>query len=65
MANARIDRDGVSTEDISFGLAPRINAMGRIGDPTVAAQLLLAPDAATRGGAGGASWKPPTSVAAS
>jgi single-stranded-DNA-specific exonuclease len=47
MANARIDRDGVSTEDISFGLAPRINAMGRIGDPTVAAQLLLAPDAAT------------------
>ena len=46
MANARIDRDGVSTEDISFGLAPRINAMGRIGDPTVAAQLLLAPDAA-------------------
>ncbi len=47
MASARIDRDTVSTEDVSFGLAPRINAMGRIGDPTVAAQLLLAPDAAT------------------
>ena len=47
MANARIDRDGVSTDDIAFGLAPRINAMGRIGDPTVAARLLLAPDALT------------------
>ncbi len=47
MAVARIDREGVSTDDISFGLAPRINAMGRIGDPTVAAQLLLASDAAT------------------
>ena len=47
MANARIDREGVSTDDISFGLAPRINAMGRIGDPTVAAQLLLAPDMTT------------------
>jgi single-stranded-DNA-specific exonuclease len=34
-------------DDISFGLAPRINAMGRIGDPSVAAELLLAPDAAT------------------
>lgn len=47
MANARIARDGVSTDDVAFGLAPRINAMGRIGDPTVAARLLLAPDAAT------------------
>ena len=50
MANARIDRERVSTEDISFGLAPRINAMGRIGDPTVAARLLLAPDTATAEG---------------
>jgi single-stranded-DNA-specific exonuclease len=47
MRRARIDRDGVSTDDISFGLAPRINAMGRIGDPAVAAQLLLAPDVDT------------------
>ncbi|MEA2026022.1 MAG: DHHA1 domain-containing protein, partial [Chloroflexota bacterium] len=47
MASARIDRERVSTEDISFGLAPRINAMGRIGDPRVAAQLLLAHDAET------------------
>lgn len=47
MANARIGRDGVSIDDIAFGLAPRINAMGRIGDPAVAAQLLLAPDDGT------------------
>ncbi len=47
MASARIEREGVSTDDISFGLAPRINAMGRIGDPRIAAELLLADDAAT------------------
>jgi len=47
MRNARIDRDKISTEDISFGLAPRINAMGRIGDPSVAAKLLLAADDAS------------------
>jgi len=47
MAVARIDREGISSDDISFGLAPRINAMGRIGDPAVAAQLLLASDPAT------------------
>ncbi len=47
MTNARIDRDGVSVDDIAFGLAPRINAMGRIGDPSVAASLLLAPDETT------------------
>ncbi len=47
MASARIEREDISTDDISFGLAPRINAMGRIGDPRVAAELLLAPDAAT------------------
>jgi len=47
MDRARVDRDNVSTDDISFGLAPRINAMGRIGDPAVAAQLLLASEADT------------------
>jgi len=50
MTRARVNRDGVTTEDISFGLAPRINAMGRIGDPAVAAQLLLARDAETAEG---------------
>ncbi len=44
MAAAKVDREDVSSEDISFGLAPRINAMGRIGDPSVAAHLLLAQD---------------------
>ena len=44
LAAARLDTDDLSTEDISFGLAPRINAMGRIGDPGVAAALLLARD---------------------
>jgi single-stranded-DNA-specific exonuclease len=47
MRRARVDREAVSTEDISFGLAPRINAMGRVGDPHVAAELLLAADADT------------------
>jgi single-stranded-DNA-specific exonuclease len=47
MANARIEREAVSTDDISFGLAPRINAMGRIGDPAIAARMLLAEDGST------------------
>ncbi len=47
MRRARVEGDGLSTDDISFGLAPRINAMGRIGDPTVAARLLLAQDVET------------------
>jgi len=44
LAAARLDTDDLSTDDIAFGLAPRINAMGRIGDPSVAAALLLARD---------------------
>ncbi|SKA74549.1 single-stranded-DNA-specific exonuclease [Paucidesulfovibrio gracilis DSM 16080] len=32
---------------IGFGLAPRINAAGRLGDPETALALLLAPDVAT------------------
>jgi len=47
LRRAGVRREGITTEDISFGLAPRINAMGRVGDPGVAAQLLLAPDADT------------------
>ena len=47
MRRARVEREGISTDDISFGLAPRINAMGRIGDATVAARLLLAADTDT------------------
>ncbi len=38
-------RDGVVTaEDISFRLAPRINAAGRLGKPQLAADLLLSRD---------------------
>jgi single-stranded-DNA-specific exonuclease len=44
LAAARLDTDDLSRDDIAFGLAPRINAMGRIGDPAVAAALLLARD---------------------
>jgi single-stranded-DNA-specific exonuclease len=47
LRSAGIERVGLSVDDISFGLAPRINAMGRVGDPSVAAALLLAQDEAT------------------
>jgi single-stranded-DNA-specific exonuclease len=43
LAARRVDKD-VSAEDVAFGLAPRLNAMGRIGDPSVAARLLLSAD---------------------
>jgi single-stranded-DNA-specific exonuclease len=50
LRTAGIERPGLSVEDIGFGLAPRINAMGRVGDPSVAAALLLAPDASAAEG---------------
>ena len=50
LAAARLDTDDSSRDDIAFGLAPRINAMGRIGDPAVAAALLLARDDAEAAG---------------
>jgi len=43
LAAGRVEGD-VSAEDVAFGLAPRLNAMGRIGDPSVAARLLLSTD---------------------
>jgi single-stranded-DNA-specific exonuclease len=49
IAAARLDPERLDAEDIGFGLAPRINAMGRVGDPSVAAELLLATDDATSG----------------
>jgi single-stranded-DNA-specific exonuclease len=40
-------RPGALTErDVSFALAPRLNAAGRMGDPRVALELLLTEDAA-------------------
>lgn len=50
LAAARVDGDEVTSEDVSFSLAPRLNAMGRIGDPVVAANLLLAHDPETAAG---------------
>ena len=38
---AGIEEGGVTSEHISFALAPRINAAGRLGDPNLAARLLL------------------------
>src|SRR5690606_11132413 len=39
---ARVELDGVTAENIAFGLAPRINACGRLGDGEAALKLLLA-----------------------
>jgi single-stranded-DNA-specific exonuclease len=47
VAASRAARGPLDAEAIGFGIAPRLNAMGRVGDPAVAAALLLAPDAAT------------------
>ena len=39
-------RGGINSEDIAFAFAPRINASGRIADPTVSLRLLLTEDRA-------------------
>lgn len=41
---SRLTEGQVRSEDISFRLAPRLNAAGRLGTPALAAQLLLAKD---------------------
>jgi len=43
---AGVDHGSVITSDVSFRLAPRLNAAGRLGDAQVALDLLLASDAA-------------------
>lgn len=45
MAAAGVGPGSVTAESVAFRLAPRINAMGRVGDPAVTAELLLARDA--------------------
>jgi single-stranded-DNA-specific exonuclease len=45
MEAARIERRRISPETLAFGLIPRLNAMGRIGDASRAASLLLTDDA--------------------
>ena len=44
MAAAGMAPERVTAEDVAFRLAPRINAMGRVGDASVTAELLLARD---------------------
>ncbi|MCW5198739.1 hypothetical protein VU06_03205, partial [Desulfobulbus sp. F3] len=46
---ARLQEGSISAEDIAYQLAPRINAAGRLGNPQLAAELLLAqlPETAT------------------
>lgn len=44
---AGVDAEQVTAQAVSFRLAPRINAAGRLGDAPLALRLLQAPDAAT------------------
>lgn len=47
LAKARVAPEAVDLETISFALAPRLNAAGRVGEALEAAHLLLADDADT------------------
>ncbi|MGH2467190.1 MAG: single-stranded-DNA-specific exonuclease RecJ, partial [Candidatus Limnocylindrales bacterium] len=47
LAAARLDPARVDLETIAFQIAPRLNAGGRMGEATVAAELLLATDVAS------------------
>ena len=44
---AGVDVSAITSDRIAFGLAPRLNAAGRIADPAEALDLLLADDAGT------------------
>jgi single-stranded-DNA-specific exonuclease len=46
LERARVAPAGIDLETVSFALAPRLNAAGRMGEALEAAQLLLAEDAA-------------------
>ncbi|XXT14414.1 single-stranded-DNA-specific exonuclease RecJ [Sorangium sp. So ce429] len=46
LANLDLGR-GASAEDVAFRIAPRLNAPGRLGDPDVSLELLLAQDGVT------------------
>ena len=40
LSNAKIDATNLSAEHIGFGLGPRLNALGRLGDANLAVELL-------------------------
>jgi single-stranded-DNA-specific exonuclease len=44
MEGAQVDLAWLSTEDIGFGLAPRLNALGRLSDASLAVELLTTED---------------------
>jgi len=44
MEQARLIQDKISVRSVAFGMAPRINAAGRLGDPRVALELLMTKD---------------------
>lgn len=44
MELAGIDGEAVTAGTVAFGLAPRLNAVGRLGDPNLALRLLLTED---------------------
>ena len=46
MERAHLDRDRLDLEDLAFGVCPRLNAAGRVGEAGRAARLLLAADLA-------------------
>ena len=39
--NAKVHHETITCKDIAFGIAPRLNAAGRLGDPTIAVKTLL------------------------
>jgi single-stranded-DNA-specific exonuclease len=47
LAESSLERQHVTAENVSFQLAPRLNAPGRLETPDLALELLLAPDLAT------------------
>lgn len=44
---AGVSVSGMRAQDVAFGLAPRLNAAGRMGSPDIALDLMLADDPAT------------------
>ena len=62
LARARIDPAAADLETISFAIAPRLNAAGRVGEAVEAARLLLAEDAGRPRSSTPTRWRPRTST---